>query len=123
MHTLLRRICPRPPDPYHWKAEDLSFLHVLLVWGVNLASLLKKERQSWTIHLKQTVDGISGRADKEISDKIMLVWIMDTKREICPKTITLLLCKLMDNHQTCSTPITSPKRKKSVASNDITNQT
>jgi hypothetical protein len=32
--------------------------------------------------------------------------------EICPKTITLLLCKLMDKHQTCSTPITSPKRKK-----------
>jgi hypothetical protein len=32
--------------------------------------------------------------------------------EICPKTITLLLCKLIDNHQTCSTPITSPKQKK-----------
>jgi hypothetical protein len=30
-------------------------------------------------------------------------------REICPKTITLLICILMDNHQTCSTPITSPK--------------
>ncbi len=42
-------------------------------------------------------------------------------KEICPKTITLLLCKLMDNHQTCSTPITPPKQKKSVASNDITN--
>ncbi len=35
-------------------------------------------------------------------------------REICPKTITLLLCKLMDKHQTCSTPITSPKWKKCV---------
>jgi hypothetical protein len=33
-------------------------------------------------------------------------------REICPKTITLLLCKLMDNHQTCSPPIASPKLKK-----------
>ncbi len=43
------------------------------------------------------------------------------KREICPKIITLLLCKLMDNHQTCPTPITSPKQKKRVASNDITN--
>jgi hypothetical protein len=32
-------------------------------------------------------------------------------REICPKTITLLLCKLMDNYQTCSNPITSPKGK------------
>ncbi len=29
----------------------------------------------------------------------------------CPLTITLLLCKLMDTHQTCSTPIASPKRK------------
>jgi hypothetical protein len=28
------------------------------------------------------------------------------------KTINLLLCKLMDNHQICSTPITSPKWKK-----------
>ena len=31
---------PRPW--YHWKAEDLSFLHVLLVWGVNLTCLLNK---------------------------------------------------------------------------------
>jgi hypothetical protein len=31
----------------------------------------------------------------------------------CPITVTLLLCKLMDNHQTCSTPITSPKQKRS----------
>ncbi len=23
---------------YHWKAEDLSFLHVLLVWGLKLVS-------------------------------------------------------------------------------------
>jgi hypothetical protein len=42
-------------------------------------------------------------------------------REICPKTITLSFCKLMDNHQTCSTAITSLKWKKSIASNDITN--
>jgi hypothetical protein len=35
-----------------------------------------------------------------------------TGGEICPKTITLLLYKLMDNQQTCSTPITSPKWKK-----------
>jgi hypothetical protein len=32
--------------------------------------------------------------------------------EISPKTITLLLCILMDNHQTCSTPIRLPKWKK-----------
>jgi hypothetical protein len=30
----------------------------------------------------------------------------------CLITVTLLLCKLMDNHQTCSTPITSLKQKK-----------
>ncbi len=33
-------------------------------------------------------------------------------RKNCPIAVTLLLCKLMDNHQTCSTPITSPKQKK-----------
>ena len=34
----------RPYD--HWKAESLSFLHVLLVLGVALTSLLIKTRQS-----------------------------------------------------------------------------
>ncbi len=68
MHCYLGRLCLRPPDPYRWKAEVLSFLHVLLVWGVNLASLLNKRRQSWTIHLKLTVDGIQGLADKEITE-------------------------------------------------------
>jgi hypothetical protein len=38
--------------------------------------------------------------------------LVDLNREICPKTIPSLLCKLMENHQTCSTPITSPKWKK-----------
>jgi hypothetical protein len=28
MHTSIRRLCPRPPDPYRWKAEIISFLHV-----------------------------------------------------------------------------------------------
>jgi hypothetical protein len=29
------------PQPlYHWKAETVSFLHVLLVWGVILLSFL-----------------------------------------------------------------------------------
>ena len=56
------------PRPYNrWKAETLSFLHVLLVWGVKLTSLLNKRRQSWTIHSKQTVDGILERVDKEIN--------------------------------------------------------
>ena len=35
------------PRPYNrWKAASLSFLHVLLVWGVAMASLLIKTRQS-----------------------------------------------------------------------------
>ncbi len=54
-------------DPQtHWKAETLSFLHVLLVWGVNLASLLNKWHQSWTIHSKQTFPEILARAHKKI---------------------------------------------------------
>ncbi len=32
-------VTPRPL--YHWKAEDLSFLYVLLVWGVSNWSVLK----------------------------------------------------------------------------------
>ncbi len=64
---LLRKTLSETPRPlYRWKAEVLSFLHVLLVRGVNLASLLNKRRQSWTIHLKQTVNRIRGLADKEI---------------------------------------------------------
>ena len=38
-------LTPRPYD--RWKAETLSFLYVLLVWGVKLASLLNKRLQSW----------------------------------------------------------------------------
>jgi len=44
----------------HWKAEDLSFLHVLLVWSLALTSLLIKKRQSWTIHQKPSLPEISG---------------------------------------------------------------
>ncbi len=39
---------------------------MLLVWGVNLASLLNKRHQSWTIHVKQILDGISEQANREI---------------------------------------------------------
>jgi hypothetical protein len=38
-----------------------------------------------------------------------------------PQNNHFISCELMDNHQTCSTPITLPKLNKSVASNDITN--
>jgi len=48
------------------KAEDVSFLHVLLVWGVKLSHLLNIMCQSWGYVLKQTMDGISGLADTEI---------------------------------------------------------
>ena len=35
-----------------WKAEALSFLYVLLVWGVALTSLLIKKRQSLAFVLR-----------------------------------------------------------------------
>jgi len=35
-----------------WKAEDHSFLHVLLVWGVTLTNLLIKKHQSWAFVLR-----------------------------------------------------------------------
>jgi len=41
---------PRPW--YCWKAEDLSFLYVLLIWGVALTSLLIKKRQSLAFVLR-----------------------------------------------------------------------
>ncbi len=41
---------PRPL--YRWKAEIISFLRVLLVWGVKLTSLLNKMCQSWGYVLK-----------------------------------------------------------------------
>ncbi len=39
-------IDPDQQGDNRWKAESLSFLHVLLVWGVALTSLLIKTRQS-----------------------------------------------------------------------------
>ena len=44
---------PGPHD--RWKADTLSFLHVLLVWGVKLASLLNKRRQTWTLLQKPSI--------------------------------------------------------------------
>ena len=39
--------------PYNrWKAETLSFLHVLFVLGVKTTSLLNKTRQSYGIRFK-----------------------------------------------------------------------
>ncbi len=38
-------VTPRPYD--RWKAETLSFLHVLLVWDVILVSSLNKLRWNW----------------------------------------------------------------------------
>jgi len=55
---------PRPLYPR--KAETISFLHVLLVWGVKLTSSLTKMCQSLGCVLKQTVDRIRGLAGKEI---------------------------------------------------------
>ncbi len=38
---------PRPYD--RWKAETLAFLHVLLVFGVKMTSLLTTMRQNYSI--------------------------------------------------------------------------
>ena len=45
----------RPYD--HWKAETLSFLHVLLVLGVKLTSLLTTMRQNYDIVSKARIFG------------------------------------------------------------------
>jgi hypothetical protein len=42
MEFLLIRLCPRPPTLIPFEAETLSFVHVLLVFGVILVSLLTK---------------------------------------------------------------------------------
>ena len=42
MKTLSATLIPL----YHWKAEIISFLYVLIVWGVKLTSLLIKRPQS-----------------------------------------------------------------------------
>ena len=43
------------PRPYnHWKAETLSFLHVLLVLGVKLTSLLTTTCQNYGIGFEGT---------------------------------------------------------------------
>jgi hypothetical protein len=38
----MRTLSATPRPLYHWKAEDLSFLHVLLVLGIKLGILLNK---------------------------------------------------------------------------------
>ena len=44
---------PRPYD--RWEAETLSFLHVLLVLGVNMGSLLTETRQIYSILSKTRI--------------------------------------------------------------------
>jgi hypothetical protein len=45
---------------------------VLLVWGVNMVSLLNKRHQNWSIHLEQMVDGISEWANKDLHVLLVL---------------------------------------------------
>ncbi len=59
-------VTPRPW--YRWKAEYLRFLHVLLVRGVTLTSLLIKKRQSWALVLSILFDRmIKKRVDLPIT--------------------------------------------------------
>ena len=48
----MKTLSATPRPWYRWKAEDLSFLYVLLVWGVALTSLIIKKRQSWAFVLR-----------------------------------------------------------------------
>ena len=43
---LWKTLSTTPRPLYRWKAETVSFLHVLLVWGVKLTSLLTTTRQN-----------------------------------------------------------------------------
>ena len=44
---LMKTLSATIPQPrYHWKAEIISFLHVLLVWGVKLTRSLAEVCQS-----------------------------------------------------------------------------
>ena len=46
-------VTPRSYD--RWEAETLSFLHVLLVLGVNMGSLLTETRQIYSILSKTRI--------------------------------------------------------------------
>jgi hypothetical protein len=48
----MKTLSTTPRPWYRWKAEDLSFLYVLLVWGFALTSLIIKKRQSLTFVLR-----------------------------------------------------------------------
>jgi hypothetical protein len=49
---VMKPLSATPRPWYHWKAENLSFLNVLLVRGVTMTSLLIKKRQSWALVLR-----------------------------------------------------------------------
>jgi hypothetical protein len=39
---VMKSLSTTPRPSYHWKAEDLSFFHVLLVWGVKNDQFLRE---------------------------------------------------------------------------------
>jgi hypothetical protein len=63
---------PRPYD--RWKAEDLSFLHVLLVWWVALTGLLIKKRQSWALASVEVSILFDGIVKKNMPGKLFFVF-------------------------------------------------
>jgi hypothetical protein len=48
----MKTLSTTPRSWYQWNAEDISFLYVLLVWGVTLNSLIIKKGQSLTFVLR-----------------------------------------------------------------------
>jgi hypothetical protein len=67
-YFVMKTLSATPKLWYRWKAENLSFLNVLLVRGGTLTSLLIKKRQSWALVLRCILfDGIVKKIDKEIT--------------------------------------------------------
>jgi hypothetical protein len=75
-YLVRKTLLPTPDSSTVEKLKISAFFYVLLVWGVNLASLLNKRCQSWTIHSMQMVDGISKQANKEILYELICMKIL-----------------------------------------------
>jgi hypothetical protein len=80
--------------PYGWKAEDLRFLHVLLVWEVVLTSLLIKKRQSRAFVLENSFDGIVKKIDKKGGAFPYLICVCVSQTQIEKKRLTVANCPL-----------------------------
>ena len=67
----MKTLSATPRPWYWWKAEDISFLYVLLVWGVALTSLIIKKHQSLTFVLRLLFLTEWSKLDKEICCRVL----------------------------------------------------